>query len=132
MVWDRPILRGPLRQTGRRTIVRQLLATLCLGGLIGAVSGDDPDCAAPGSTGDRRPRFAVNVGVEVWVVCLVQWLGRCRSFPRAPLTLGVLLVSRGGHQVLLTSGWTDARSAVSRGVTQNSTTRITWKAVLLG
>ena len=77
---------------------------LGLGSLIGAVAGVGIDCAAPGSTEDRRPRFAVNVGVEVWVVGLVQWWVRGRCFPRAPLTLGVLSVSRGGPPGVRTSG----------------------------
>ena len=131
VVLDFPILRGPLRHQGRRATVSHLRAMPGLGGRIGAVAGVGTVCAAPGSTGDRRPRFAVNVGVEVWVVSLVLWWWRGRCFPRAPLTLGVLLVSRGGHQVLLTSGWTDARSAVSRGVTQNFTNTVTWQSLLL-
>ena len=115
VVWDFPILRGPLRHQGRRTTARQLRATLGLGGLIGAVAGVGPDCAAPGSTGDRRPRFAVNVGVEVWVVGLVPWWGRGRCFPRAPPTLGMLSVSMGGPPGVLTSGWTDARGTYKYG-----------------
>ena len=80
MGWDFPILRGPQTHQGRRTTARHLRAMLGLGGLIGAVAWVGPDCAAHGSTGDRRPRFAVNVGVAVWVVGLVPWGGVVSAF----------------------------------------------------
>ena len=104
VVWDFPILRGPLRHQGRRTTVRLLRAMLGLGSPIGAVGGVGPGCTSRGPIGGQHPRLAVNVGVGVWVVGLVWWWGRGRCFPRAPLTLGVLSVSRGGPPVVLTSG----------------------------
>ena len=58
------------------------------------VGGVDPGCVAPGSVGDPLPRVMVSVGVGV--------RGRC--FLLAPLTLGVLSVSRGGPPGVLTSG----------------------------
>ena len=68
MVWDFSILRGPPRCQGRRTTARLLRAIPGLGGPTGAVAGVGPGCAAPGSTGDRRSLFAMNVGVGVSVV----------------------------------------------------------------
>ena len=101
-VWCFPILRGPLRYRGRGTTARRLRAMPGLWGLIGAVAGVGPDCDAPGSAGGRHPQLAVSVGVGV----------RDRCSLRAPLTLGVLSVSRGGPPWVLTSGvGTDARGA---------------------
>ena len=99
VVWDLPILRGPPRHQGRRTTVRLLRAMLGLVGPFEVVVGVDPGCAAPGSVGGLHLRFAVSAGVGV--------RGRCSL--RAPPTLGVLSVSRGGPPVVLTSEWTDAR-----------------------
>ena len=118
--WDSPILRGPLRYQGRGTTVRPLRAMLGLEVLTGAVAVIVPGCAALGSAGGRHPRRAVNVGVGVWVVGPVRW-GRGRCFPRTPLTLGVLSVSRGGPTVVLTSGGLTHGVLVSSGVTQNTT-----------
>ena len=84
---------------------------LGLGSPIGAVGGVGPGCTSRGSVGGQYAQFEVNVGVEVWVVGLVQWWGRGRCFPRAHLILRVLSVSRGGPPVVLTPGWTDARGA---------------------
>ena len=64
-----------------------------LGDPIGAVAGGGSGCAAPGSAGGRPPQLAVSVDVGV--------MGRCSL--RAPLTLVVLSVSRGGPPVVLTS-----------------------------
>ena len=110
-VWGLPNLHGPLGHQDRSTTVRLLRVMLGLVGPCEAVVRVDPGCTAPGSVGVPHLQGMVSVGVGV--------SGRC--FLRAPLTLGVLLVSRGGSPVVLTSGWTDARSAVSRWVTQNST-----------
>ena len=70
---------------------------------MGAVAAVVPGCAAPGSSGGRHLRLAVNVEIAVWVIVLEQRESG-RHFRRAPLTLGVPLVSRGGPQVVLTSG----------------------------
>ena len=98
-VWDLPILHGPPRHQDRSTTVRLLRAMLGLGGPFEVVVGVDPGCAAPGSAGGLHLRFAVSVGVGV--------RGRCSL--RAPPTLVVLSVSRGGSLGVLTSGWADAR-----------------------
>ena len=58
------------------------------------VGGVDPGYVAPGSVGDPRLRVMVSVCVGVGGGC----------FPRVPLTLGVLSVSRGGPPEVLTSG----------------------------
>ena len=58
------------------------------------VGGVGPVCAVPGSVGGPHLRVMVNVGVGVGGSC----------FLRAPLTLGVLSVSRGGPSGVLTSG----------------------------
>ena len=110
-VWGLPILHGPLRHQDRSTTVRLLRVMLGLVGPGEAVVRVDPGCAAPGSVGGPHLRGMVSVGVGV--------RGRC--FLRASLTLGVLSVSRGGPRGVMTSGMTDARSAVSMGATQNST-----------
>ena len=79
-------------------------------GSAGTVAVAVPDFAALGSFGDQCPRPAVNVGVGVWVIVTGPWeTGRCVL--RAPLTLVVPLVSRGGPRVVLTSGVTVARGA---------------------
>ena len=93
---------------------------LDLEGPFGGVAAVVPGCAAPGLSGGLGPRLAVNVEVEVGVIvpgpCVT-----CRCFLRAPLTLVVPLVSKGGPRVVLTSGgWTHG-VLVSRGVTQNTT-----------
>ena len=80
MVWDFPILRGPLRHQGRRTTVRLLRAMLGLGGPFEAVVGVDPGCTSRGSVGGQHPRLEVGVGVGVSDRCSL----------RAPLTLGML------------------------------------------
>ena len=98
-VWDLPILHGPPRRQDLSTTVRLLRVMLGLGGPCEVVVGVDPGCAAPGSAGGPHLRFAVSVGVGE--------NGRCSL--RAPPTLGVLSVSRGGPPVVLTSEWTDAR-----------------------
>ena len=90
---------GPPRRQDRSTTVRLLRVMLGLGGPFEVVVGVDPGCAAPGSAGGPHLRFAVSVGVGE--------KGRCSL--RAPPTLGVLSVSRGGPPVVLTSWWTDAR-----------------------
>ena len=110
-VWDLPILHGTPRHQDRSTTVRLLRVMLGLGGPFEVVVGVDPGCAAPGSVGGLHLRFAVSAGVGV--------RGRC--YLRAPPTLGVLSVSRGGPQVVLTSGEPTHGVRVSRGVTQNST-----------
>ena len=121
MVCDSPILHDHLRCQGRGSAARLLRAKLGLGGPIGAVAGVGSGCAAPGSTGDRRPLFAVNVGVGVCVVGPVPW-GRGRFYPLVPLTLGVLSVSRGGPPGVLTLGGRLTHGVrMSRGVTQNTT-----------
>ena len=85
---------GPPRRQDRSTTVRLLRVMLGLVGPCEVVVRVDPGCAAPGSVGGLHLRFAVSAGVGV--------RGRCSL--RAPPTLGVLSVSRGGPRVVLTSG----------------------------
>ena len=87
---------------------------------MGAVAEVVPGCAAPGSSGGRQLRLAVNVEIAVWVIVLEQ-RERCGRFLRATLTLGVPSVSRGVPPVVLPSGGPTHGMLVSRGVTQNST-----------
>ena len=68
-----------------------------------AVAAVVAGCAAPGSSGGRHPRLAVNVEVAVWVIVL-EPRDRGKRFPRALLTLAVPSVSRGGPRVVLTLG----------------------------
>ena len=69
------------------------------------VGGVGPGYVAPGSVGGPHLRVMVNVEVGVRGGCLL----------RVPLTLRVLLVSRGGPSGVLTSGGVDARGACEYG-----------------
>ena len=86
---------------------------------MGAVAAVVHGCASPGSSDGRRLRLAVNVEIAVWVIVLEQ-RERGRRFLRAPLTLGVPLVSRGVPPVVLPSGGLTHGVFVSSVVTQNS------------
>ena len=70
---------------------------------MGAVTAVVPGCAAPGSSGGRHLRLAVNVEIAGWVIVLERRESG-RRLLRAPLTLGVPLVSRGVPPVVLPSG----------------------------
>ena len=93
-VWGLPNLHDPLRHQDRSTTVRLLRVMLGLVGPCEAVVRVDPGCTAPGSVVGPHLQGMVSVCVGV--------SGRC--FLRAPLTLGVLLVSRDGPPGVLTSG----------------------------
>ena len=86
---------------------------------MGAVAAVVPGCAAPGSSGGRRLRLAGNLEIAVWVIVMEQ-RERGRRLLRAPLTLGVPLVSRGVPPVVLPSVGPTHGMLVSRWVTQNS------------
>ena len=70
---------------------------------MGAVAAVVPGCVAPGSSGGRRLRLAVNVEIAVWVIVLWQQVSG-RRFILEPLTLVVPLVSMGVPPVVLPSG----------------------------
>ena len=119
-VWDSPILSGLSWVRGRGTTALPFRVKLGLEGSSGTVVAAVPGFAALGSSGGQPRRLPVNVEVGVEVIVPGSWeTGRC--FLRAPLTLEVPLVSRGGPRVVLTSGGRTHGVLVSRGVTQNST-----------
>ena len=93
-VWDSPIHHGPLRLRGRSTMVRPLRGILGPVGPWEAVEKVVPGCAVTELVGDLHHRAMVSVDVGV--------SGGC--FLRAPLTLGMLSVSRGDPPGVLTSG----------------------------